>query len=69
MEADGDHGRQYHDGKTSPVPCCAMLRLSAIAADLPSPAKLFRPLSRLVAMGFGPLADETPPLLSRPPIA
>jgi hypothetical protein len=69
MHADSGHNHHHHDGKTSPGPCCAMLCLSAIPADLPSIAKPLRPIALLVAMDFRPLASEPPPPLYRPPIA
>jgi hypothetical protein len=69
MQADSDHHSHHHHGKTSTDPCCAMLCLSAIPADLPSIAKPFRPIALLVAMDFRPLASEPPPPLYRPPIA
>ena len=61
------HGR--HDGKGSPGPCCAMLCLSAIAADLPAIAKPAQPISVCVSENFQRLPGKAPPLLYRPPIA
>src|SRR5256885_12096078 len=36
--ATHDHARHQHGGKTSQGPCCAMMCISAIAADLPAVA-------------------------------
>ena len=67
--ANHDHARHEHDGKTSPGPCCAMLCLSAIAADLPAIAKPSQPLSVCLSENFERLPGKAPPLLYRPPIA
>jgi hypothetical protein len=63
------HTEQRHDDKGSPEPCCAMLCLSAIAADLPSIAKPVQPISLCVAENFQRRPDKAPSLLYRPPIA
>ena len=63
------HARHQHDGKGSPGPCCAMLCVSAIAADPPAVAKPSPPVSLCVAENFQRLPGEPPPLLYRPPIA
>ena len=63
------HAEHQHDGKTSPGPCCAMLCVSAIAADLPAVAKPVPPISLCVSETFQRLPGEAPPLLYRPPIA
>jgi hypothetical protein len=62
------HAEHQHDGKGSPGPCCAMLCVSAIAADLPAVAKPVPPISPCVSETFQPLPGEAPPLLYRPPI-
>ena len=49
-------------------PCCAMLCVSAIAADLPAVAKPVPPISFCVSEIFQRLPGEAPPLLYRPPI-
>ena len=67
--ATHDHARHEHHGKTSPGPCCAMLCLSAIAADLPAIAKPSQPLSIRLSESFERLPGKAPPLLYRPPIA
>ncbi|WP_247783608.1 hypothetical protein [Bradyrhizobium sp. 170] len=67
--ATQEHTKHQHDGKGSPGPCCAMLCLSAIAADLPAIAKPSPPISRCVFGNFQHLPGKAPPLLYRPPIA
>jgi hypothetical protein len=63
------HTEHQHDNKGSPGPCCAMLCVSAIAADLPAIAKPVQPISLCVAENFQRLPDKAPPLHYRPPIA
>jgi hypothetical protein len=58
-----------HHGKSSPGPCCAMLCVSAIAADLPSVATPSQPISLCVSENFQRLPSKATPLLYRPPIA
>jgi hypothetical protein len=60
---------QHGHGKASPGPCCAMLCVSAIAADLPAVAKPVQPVSVCTSENFERLPGEAPPLLYRPPIA
>ena len=67
--ATQEHTEHQHDGKGSPGPCCAMLCVSAIAADLPAIAKPVQPISLCVAENFQRLPGKAPPLLYRPPIA
>jgi hypothetical protein len=67
--APQEHTRHQHDGKTSPGPCCAVLCVSAIAADLPAIAKPSLPVSLCVFGNFQRLPGKAPPLLYRPPIA
>ena len=67
--AKQEHTKHQHDGKGSPGPCCAMLCVSAIAADLPTVAKPLQPISLCVAENFQRLPGKAPPLLYRPPIA
>ena len=67
--ATQEHTKHQHDGKGSPGPCCAMLCVSAIAADLPAVAKPLQPISLCVAENFQRLPGNAPPLLYRPPIA
>ncbi|QHO74320.1 hypothetical protein ACH79_18455 [Bradyrhizobium sp. CCBAU 051011] len=63
-----DHAKHGH-GKTLPGPCCAMLCLSALPADLPGLAKPSQPTSICVLERFQRLPGEPPPLHYRPPIA
>jgi hypothetical protein len=72
--ADADHAmpehtRHQHDGKGSPGPCCAMLCVSAIAADPPAVANPVQPISLCVSENFQRLLGKAPPLPYRPPIA
>jgi hypothetical protein len=63
----------HHDGNThdhmSPGPCCAMLCVSALPADLPLTVKPSRPISLCAAEIERSGAGTAPPLLYRPPIA
>jgi len=68
-DAPQEHTKHRHDGKGTPGPCCAMLCVSAIAADLPAIAKPSQPISLCVAENFQRLRGKAPPLLYRPPIA
>jgi hypothetical protein len=63
------HAKHQHDGKGSMGPCCAMLCVSAITANLPAVAKPSQPRSVCVSETFQRLPGEAPPLLYRPPIA
>jgi len=63
------HAKHQHDGKGSIGPCCAVLCVSAIAADPPAVATPVQPISLCVSENFQRLPDEAPPLLYRPPIA
>ncbi|MCK1641689.1 hypothetical protein IVA95_30135 [Bradyrhizobium sp. 157] len=63
------HAGHQHDGNASPGPCCAVLCVSAIAADPPAVAKPSPPVSLCAAEDFQRLPGEAPPLLYRPPIA
>jgi hypothetical protein len=67
--APHEHKQHRHDGKTSPGPCCAMLCLSALAADLPAIEKPAQPSAIRVAEIARRLHGTTPPLLDRPPNA
>jgi hypothetical protein len=67
--ATDDHARHEHHGKGLPGPCCAMLCVSGIAADLPALATPSQPISLCVSEHFQRLPGEAPPLLYRPPIA
>jgi hypothetical protein len=72
--ADAGHAmpepaKHEHDGNGAMSPCCAMLCVSAIAADLPAIAKPSQPMSTCVSENFQRLPGKAPPLLYRPPIA
>jgi len=67
--ATHDHAKHQHGGKGSPGPCCAMMCVSAIAADPLAVAKPVQPISLCVSENFQRLPGEAPPLLYRPPIA
>jgi hypothetical protein len=58
-----------HDGTASAGPCCAMLCLSTMAADLPSIAKPAQPKAVRVAENYRRLPDKAPPRHYKPPIA
>ncbi|QOZ47478.1 hypothetical protein XH89_31310 [Bradyrhizobium sp. CCBAU 53340] len=59
----------HHDGKGSPGPCCAMMCVVALPADLPSVATPLQPISACAPEIVTSLRSEAPPLLYRPPIA
>jgi hypothetical protein len=59
----------HHDGTTSPGPCCAMLCVTALPADLPLIVKPSQPISRCAAEIEWSAPGKAPPLLYRPPIA
>jgi hypothetical protein len=68
QHAPHPHGGQHrHDG--SPGPCCAMLCLCAIAADLPLIAKPSQPISVCSFTNFQRLPHAAPERHYRPPIA
>ena len=61
--------KHQHDGMGSAGPCCAMLCVSAIAADPPIVATPSPPISLCVSEISQRLPDKTPPQLFRPPIS
>ena len=63
------HTKHQHHGKGSMGPCCAVLCVSAIAANLPAVAKPSQPRSICVSESLQRLPGEAPPLHYRPPIA
>ncbi|KRR10670.1 hypothetical protein CQ12_19580 [Bradyrhizobium jicamae] len=64
-----EHAQHQHDGKDAPNPCCAMLCLSALPADLPAIARPAPPISVCVSENSWRPPGEVPPRLYRPPIA
>jgi hypothetical protein len=63
------HDGKTHDGMTSPGPCCAMLCVTALPADLPLIVKPSQPTSLCAAEAEWSAPGKAPPLLYRPPIA
>jgi hypothetical protein len=63
------HAKHQHDGKGSMGPCCAVLCVSAITADLPAVEKPLQPRSVCISENLQRLPGEAPPRLYRPPIA
>jgi hypothetical protein len=59
----------HHDGKDHVGPCCAMMCISALPADLPSVAKPLQPVSACAPEIVACLHSAAPPLHYRPPIA
>ncbi len=59
----------HHDGKGTVGPCCAMMCVSALPADLPSVAKPLLPVSACASEIVASLHGAAPPLHYRPPIA
>ena len=64
-----DPAQHRHDGKASVAPCCAMLCVSAIAADPPAIARPSQPMSICASENVQRLPGEASPQLFRPPIA
>jgi hypothetical protein len=71
--ADGAAGHDgtahHHTSGNLPGPCCAMLCISALPAELPALAAPSQPASVCVLEAERSAPDNTPPLLYRPPIA
>lgn len=59
----------HHDGKGNAGPCCAMMCVSALPADLPSFAKPLQPVSSCTPETVVSLHSAAPPRHYRPPIA
>ncbi|WP_245332004.1 hypothetical protein [Bradyrhizobium sp. NAS80.1] len=59
----------HHDGKGKAGPCCAMMCVSALPADLSAVAKPVQPVSACSPEIVASLHSGPPPLLYRPPIA
>ncbi|KWV51513.1 hypothetical protein AS156_12540 [Bradyrhizobium macuxiense] len=58
----------HHDGKSSPGPCCAMLCVPAMPADLPSVEGPRHPVATRISDAHRSLRSEAPARLYRPPI-
>ena len=61
--------KHRHDGNGTTGPCCAMLCVSAIAADPPVVITPPQPISLCVSEISQRLPGKAPPLLFRPPIS
>ena len=59
--------QHHHDGKAGP--CCAMMCVSALPADLPGVAKPLQPISACAPEIVVSLHSAAPPQRYRPPIA
>ncbi len=59
----------HHGGKGTAGPCCAMMCVSALPADLPTVAKPTAPVSACAPEIVASLHSTAPPLHYRPPIA
>ncbi|WP_027571553.1 hypothetical protein [Bradyrhizobium sp. WSM1743] len=59
----------HHDGKGTVGPCCAMMCVSALPADLPDVAKPVLPVSACAPEIVASLHSAAPPQHYRPPIA
>lgn len=57
---------QHHEGKAGP--CCAMMCVIALPADLPGFAKPLQPVSSCAPDIVASMRSAAPPLLYRPPI-
>jgi len=63
--ANHSHG---HDGNSSPGPCCAMMCVSAMPAELPAVAGPLHPIATRISEASRGLRSEAPARLYRPPI-
>lgn len=59
----------HHKGNALPGPCCAMMCVSAIPADLPALSAPSQPFSICAMEANQRAPGKAPPLLYRPPIA
>jgi hypothetical protein len=66
---EGAPAGHHHDGKGLPGPCCVMLCVVAMVANLPTVAEPLRPVALRLAEAERTMTGRTPPLLYRPPIA
>lgn len=67
--AQDEPAPHQHDGKGHAGPCCAMMCVSALPADLPGVAKPLQPVSACAPEITASLRSAAPPLHYRPPIA
>jgi hypothetical protein len=67
-DAAGVPAKHNHDGKSSPGPCCAMLCVTALPANLPVVVKPLMPISICALDVYRSVQGRAPPLLYRPPI-
>ncbi|WFU53256.1 hypothetical protein QA639_26695 [Bradyrhizobium pachyrhizi] len=61
--------KHSHDGKNAPGPCCALMCVSALPADLPIVATPLHPIATRLSEVHQSLRSEAPARLYRPPIA
>lgn len=64
-----DHKEHHEPGKAALGPCCALMCISAMPAELPSLAAPSLPVSTCLREARTVLHSEAPSLLYRPPIA
>lgn len=67
--APGMPDEHHHDGKGTPGPCCAMMCVTALPAELPHLAMPVQPTSACAHEIAVVMHAEAPALLYRPPIA
>lgn len=68
-DASGTPTKHTHHGKDALGPCCALMCVSAIPAELVSFVTPSLPVSICVSEAYRSLYSEGPPQLYRPPIA
>ena len=68
-DASGTPAKHTHHGKDALGPCCALMCVSAIPAELVSFVTPSLPVSICVSEAYRSLYSEAPPQLYRPPIA
>lgn len=69
VDAQDAPAPHHHGGKGTVGPCCAMMCVSALPADLPSFAKPHQSVSACAPEMVASLRSAAPPLHYRPPIA
>ncbi|WP_245350581.1 hypothetical protein [Bradyrhizobium sp. UFLA03-84] len=67
-DAAASHAKHSHDGKGSPGPCCTLMCVSALPADLPLVAGPLHPIATRLAEARQILHSQAPARLYRPPI-